>query len=387
MRTQVIDDPSTAVARLERIAKTGEIEKTLLESFPLTIGRNGDCELQIESPKVSREHAVITEGETGLHIRDLGSTNGTSVNGQRIEDADLNDGDIVVIADIQFTFYAAHSGGRRDTVTMPIGDRGNWDPGPEVPRRLIREVRRAHEMLTHRGVRCRIGPIIQPHGNRLFGFQAGDPCDDRTGGGVAEQILATDCRLAEQICYLNRLIVAEESLRYPEPTNLFVRLHQSEIGGDGLAESLESLAEILRGRHQLVVTVPVALVGVTSYFARIRQRLSEIGAFVAYGGFEASSAQMRQWSSEPPEFVKLAPSLVRGIGGDQQRRRLFSSLIKTAADLRVRLVASGIRDRKDLEACRELDCPLADGPLFGSDWPDAAFSAAPVDLGLAGVRS
>ncbi len=384
MRTQVIDGAATASPRLERVAATGELERTLLETLPLTIGRNGDCDLQIESPKVSREHAVITEGERGLHIRDLGSTNGTSVNGQRIEEADLADGDIVVIADIQFTFYAGRSAGRRDTVTMPIGD-GGGNPAAAIPRRLIRQIRRAHEMLTHRGVRCRVGPIIDLASNRLFGFQAGDPCDDPAAGGGVEAILATDCRLAEHLCYLNRLIVAEESLHYAEPTNLFVRLHQSEIGGQGLAESLESLAEILRGRHQLVVSVPAALVGVTSYFAQIRRRLSEIGALVAYDQFEANPAQLRQWPTEPPEFVKLAPLLVCGIGGDQQRRRLVSSLVKTAADLRIKLVASGIRDREDVEICRALGASLADGPVFGTNRLDSAFSAPPADMEPAGI--
>jgi EAL domain-containing protein (putative c-di-GMP-specific phosphodiesterase class I) len=375
MRTQVINDPTAIVPRLQRIAENGETEETSIESFPFTIGRNGDCDLQIESPKVSREHAVISRERGAFRIKDLGSTNGTSVNGQRIEQADLNDGDIVVIADLEFTFAAAPPTTRRDTVTMAI-DAAICHHGSAQPRhRLVREIRRIHEMLTHRGVRCHVNPIMELGEGRLFGFQASHPFQDEPAQANADAraLLATESRIAEQLCYLNRLIVAEEALCRKEPANLFLRLHQSEIGGDRLTESLESLAEILSGRHHLVVTVPAGTVGLTSYFTEIRKRLSEIGALVAYDHFEASSTQLSQWSAEPPDFVRLAPSMTMGIGQDRQRRRFLTSLIDTGSDLQIRMVATGLRDRSDVQVCRELGCPLGEGPVFGSLPVNTAF--------------
>ncbi len=375
MRTHVINDPASVVPRLERIAENGEMDQTCLESFPFTIGRNSDCDLQIESPKVSREHANIIRGPDGFHVEDLGSTNGTSVNGRQIEHADLKDGDILVIADIEFTFAAAQPTNRRDTVTMQIADVRENDADVDSSHRLIREIRRVREMLTHRGVRCCVSPIMDLREARLFGFQASDPFQGEStqSSRGARAILATDSRLTEQLCYLNRLIVAEESLHHSEHTNLFVRLHQSEIGGDLLTESLESLAEILSGRHQLVVTVPASVVGPTSYFSDIRRRLSEIGALVAYDGFEASAAQLNQWSIEPPDFVKLAPSLTTGIGQDRQRRCLLTSLIDTGVDLQIKMVATGLRDESNVQVCQELGCIYGEGPVFGSQPANVAF--------------
>lgn len=376
MRTQVISDPAAVMPRLQQIAENGDTEDTLLESFPFTIGRNNDCDLQIESPKVSREHAVISREPGGFRIRDLGSTNGTSVNGHRIEQADLNDGDIVVIADLEFTFAATPPTRRRDTVTMAMGVPEDWAGGGENCHRLIREIRRAHEMLTHRGVRCRLAPIRELGAERLFGFQASDPFQEEPiqPNADARALLASDSRIAEQLCYLNRLIVAEESLNRPEHTHLFLRLHQSEIGGDLLIESLESLAEILAGRHQLVVTVPAGTVGPTSYFTEIRKRLSEIDAKVAYDHFEASSAQLSQWAGDPPDFVKLAPSMTMGIGQDRQRRRSLTSLIDTGADLHIKMIATGLRDELEVQACRQLGCRLGEGPVFGSFPVHCAFA-------------
>ncbi len=61
---------------------------------PLVIGREGDCQIVVPSEHTSRHHALI-EMRQGAHVlRDLGSKNGTSVNGRRITaDVVLQEGD------------------------------------------------------------------------------------------------------------------------------------------------------------------------------------------------------------------------------------------------------------------------------------------------------
>jgi pSer/pThr/pTyr-binding forkhead associated (FHA) protein len=48
-----------------------------------TVGRD-DCDVVLTDPEVSRRHAVLVASSDGLAIEDLGSTNGTWVNGERI---------------------------------------------------------------------------------------------------------------------------------------------------------------------------------------------------------------------------------------------------------------------------------------------------------------
>lgn len=58
-----------------------------------TIGRDPASTIRIESEYISKRHAAIRAGQHGYTIADLGSSNGTSVNGQRVTAAPLKDGD------------------------------------------------------------------------------------------------------------------------------------------------------------------------------------------------------------------------------------------------------------------------------------------------------
>ena len=49
-----------------------------------TIGRAADCEVVLDDPRISRQHATITGDGQHYHVRDAGSLNGTFVNGRRV---------------------------------------------------------------------------------------------------------------------------------------------------------------------------------------------------------------------------------------------------------------------------------------------------------------
>src|SRR5260370_42284896 len=63
----------------------------------ILIGRSSDLEMVLVEDMVSRKHARITMQADQIWIEDLGSTNGTFVNGEKIKRADLNEGDRLLI--------------------------------------------------------------------------------------------------------------------------------------------------------------------------------------------------------------------------------------------------------------------------------------------------
>jgi hypothetical protein len=62
-----------------------------LQKEETTVGRHPDSDIFLDDVTVSRRHAVITRGETGYRVADVGSLNGTYVDHERVEQADLND--------------------------------------------------------------------------------------------------------------------------------------------------------------------------------------------------------------------------------------------------------------------------------------------------------
>jgi diguanylate cyclase (GGDEF)-like protein len=75
-----------------------------LGNEPCVIGRSSKCEVQIDQESVSRNHARLTRGSSGYSVRDLGSTNGTYVNDEIIDEVMLRDGDQVKVGRTIFKF-------------------------------------------------------------------------------------------------------------------------------------------------------------------------------------------------------------------------------------------------------------------------------------------
>ena len=73
---------------------------------PLTIGRLSECRIVLPDPNVSRRHAELTQQDGVVVVTDLGSTNGTLVNGKPIQSAALEDGDTITLGSTDLRFEA-----------------------------------------------------------------------------------------------------------------------------------------------------------------------------------------------------------------------------------------------------------------------------------------
>jgi pSer/pThr/pTyr-binding forkhead associated (FHA) protein len=75
-------------------------ERTLhipLGTEAMHIGRGISAELHLDENSVSRRHAIVVPRPTGARILDDRSSNGTLVNGRRVQQAELHNGDVIVL--------------------------------------------------------------------------------------------------------------------------------------------------------------------------------------------------------------------------------------------------------------------------------------------------
>jgi len=80
-----------------RVPLTGE---------PVLIGRASDAGVRVSDSSVSRRHAEVRRQGDGWQLVDLGSTNGTRVNGAPVTERRLEDGDVIAVGDATLRFEA-----------------------------------------------------------------------------------------------------------------------------------------------------------------------------------------------------------------------------------------------------------------------------------------
>lgn len=92
--------------RMRRAWRSGRLPQLMLPApgpYPLMIGRAPGCGLRLNHISVSRHHAQLSGTEAGWKLRDLGSANGTWVNGRRVTDpAPVGPGDQVRFGGVSF---------------------------------------------------------------------------------------------------------------------------------------------------------------------------------------------------------------------------------------------------------------------------------------------
>jgi EAL domain-containing protein (putative c-di-GMP-specific phosphodiesterase class I) len=353
----------SALVYLEHYPSPGEMpHRIVLDHLPFRIGRSMTAQYVIYSRQVSKEHAEIIREPKGYRIRDLGSTNGTFVNGQRTTDSPLSNGDIIHVAhkELRFALESAET-------SDDVGGCYTEPAVSQLPASVIRSSNHLREMLSSQSVRTVFQPIVRLDTLDVLGFEA-------LGRGAHSELstspsdlfgLAARCRLASELSQLFRTVAVEEASRLPEGFSIFFNLHPSEMAGDTLIASLREFKRSLREAQQVVLEVHEGVVVDVDTMRWLREQLNELEIGLAYDDFGAGQARLNELAEVPPDFIKLDRSLVRDIDRSVARQDMIQALNRLCEDLEVESIAEGIETEREAAVCRRLGCRFGQGFLFG----------------------
>jgi EAL domain-containing protein (putative c-di-GMP-specific phosphodiesterase class I) len=334
-----------------------------LERFPFAVGRRSDVSLQLHSPAVSGKHAEFVEEQGALTLRDLGSTNGTYVNGARLRgESAIAEGDLVQFADLVFRVSRTRIATQQGTLLHDGGDQAlaylQFD-------RLMKD----------RAVVPFFQPIVNPTANCVIGFEILGR--SRLFGLQNPKAMFHAAAQLKQESQLSRIFREEGLLagkRFAPNFLLFVNTHPEELRDvKSLVQSLtEARAEfpdmsLVLEIHESAVTSPEEM-------RSLRQSLLELSIGIAYDDFGAGQARLLELIDVPPDYLKFDMKLVQGIADAPASRRLMlKSLVAMTKELGVTPLAEGVETRADSDACVELGFDLIQGYLFGRPAPADSF--------------
>ena len=114
-----------------RLVALDEGPDITLDRTMVVVGRHPDCDTRLDSLRVSRHHCCMTQESGEVMVRDLGSTNGIRINGQRVEIGRLRPGDELSIAHIRYRLENGQA--HEQTIAEPAGP-GGLAPRQDEPR-------------------------------------------------------------------------------------------------------------------------------------------------------------------------------------------------------------------------------------------------------------
>lgn len=342
----------------------GPAERIHLTKFPFTIGRSKNADHTVYSNKVSKEHASIVRIGHRFVVRDLQSTNGTFINGNRTNEQFLVDGDIIHVAHKEFCF-------RYQPTALAGNDHGTIEQTQaahaDLPESIIRGTRMLREMIVKEAVEIVYQPIVSMKTREVIGYEAlgrgNHPSLGKSPGVLFR--LAEQCDMMVELSQLFRRLAVVFSKRLRPGSKLFLNVHAAEISSPSFFDSLAEAKRLAPPDHPIVIEIAESSVTDVSAMGKIKASLGELGFGFAYDDFGAGQARLLELTDIPPDYLKLDMGLIQGIEAAKPRQDLVQALLRVVGSLGIQVIAEGIETEEVAAMCEQLGCHLGQGYLFG----------------------
>jgi len=331
-----------------------------IHTLPYSIGRRSDSSLHLAAGCISKNHAEIVESENGgLILRELGSTNGTFVNGQQVNgETEIFENDLIHFAAIVLRVGTKNSDTQHtNTIAEDVCDQalamiqferlisdGGLYPHFQPLVRLEDQSRIGYEVLGR---------------SRLFGLQSPQEMFQ------AASQLSLEAQLSEAF----RLRGIEIGTAFGPDANLFVNTHPCELDR---AEFYDSLREIREAAPEQSITLEIHE-GASTNMAMMRELcavLKDLNIMLAFDDFGVGRARLVELGEVRPDFLKFDMKLTKNIEHAPSKRQelvaLFANLVN---NLGIKTLAEGVETRECHEILVQMGFQLGQGYYYGRPSP------------------
>jgi len=330
-----------------------------INPFPFRVGRRSDASLTISSPAVSNLHAEIVHQDGHLVLRDLGSTNGTFLNGRRIcDEALLHEGDLIQFANCVFRVKQQDPIDPTETVQ-----------GEKCDRALA--LIQFDRLINERAIVPHFQPIVRSSDNVIVGYEVlgrSDLFNLKTPCVMFQA--AQQLNLESELSRLCRWAGMEAGVRLSAPTNLFLNTHPSELGDTEVLKI--SLYQLREAFPDLPATLEIHEASVTSsaVMQDLTMVLDELDFGLAYDDFGSGQARLVELIEIPPHVLKFERRLIAGLDrASAQRRGMVANLVEMVRQLGILPLAEGMETESEARTCIELGFQLHQGFYYGHPAP------------------
>lgn len=252
-----------------------------IEGSPFLVGRHSSAALTIPSPTVSNIHAELSIESGVLHVKDLDSTNGTFINGERIEgEFTVSSGDLLQFAEV--VFRVGLESARYDAKTIA---------GDSADRALA--LIQFDKLMSERAVVPHFQPIIEYSAMRVDAYEILGR--SRLFGLTTPHSMFSAAAVLDMESELSRLMRSEGvacAAALPGNPLLFANTHPVELHEQGVLEfSLRELRE-LAPSARLVLEIHEGAVTCVKQMRELRAVLNDLNIGLAYDDFGAGQARL-----------------------------------------------------------------------------------------------
>ncbi|MAD81288.1 MAG: diguanylate phosphodiesterase [Planctomycetaceae bacterium] len=336
------------------IGAGAEMTHIAITALPFLIGRKPEASLCLPSRTVSGFHAEIRSDSEGLILRDLSSTNGTFVNGRRLEsEVRLEFDDLIQFADVPVRVRRQSGEVRAQTLAEDVYDQA------------IALVQ-FDKLMSERQVTPFFQPVVDVATRELLGYEVlgRSPLVGITSP-AAMFGAAAKLNLEVQLSRMLRWEGIQHSLTFPDEPHLFVNTHPAELAESGLAESMQAVRDANPTRP-FTLEIHEGAVTNERMMVELRACLDDLDITMAYDDFGAGRARLAELVRVRPEFLKFDISLVHDIHiANEQHQQLVATLVKMVSDLGIIPLAEGVECEEESDTCLQLGFQLGQGYYYG----------------------